>query len=174
VRNIAVSSALGSTGRARVRVAKRSNELPAATRSARSHVCRAEFRSTTTSPANRWTANTLESGLVETSRSHLDGGLGSSSIRGAYRRLELASDLKNARFTRASDSRASSFWRHAVTRHEHTTNTRIPLPAETSRLRIREAAAIYAKATAGPPDRAKLMELMHRNGISPVSPTPAR
>ena len=38
---------------------------------------------------------------------------------------------------------------------------------------FREAAAIYAEATAGPPDRAKLMDLMRRNGITPVPPAPA-
>ena len=38
---------------------------------------------------------------------------------------------------------------------------------------FREAAAIYAEATAGPPDRAKLMDLMRRNGITPVPPPPA-
>lgn len=32
---------------------------------------------------------------------------------------------------------------------------------------FREAAAIYAEATAGPPDRAKLMDLMRRNRITP-------
>lgn len=38
---------------------------------------------------------------------------------------------------------------------------------------FREAAAIYAEATAGPPDRAKLVDLMRRNGITPVPPPPA-
>lgn len=37
---------------------------------------------------------------------------------------------------------------------------------------FREAAAIYAEATAGPPDRAKLMELMRGNGITPSLPPP--
>jgi len=38
---------------------------------------------------------------------------------------------------------------------------------------FREAAAIYAEATAGPPDRAKFMSLMQRNGITPAPPPPA-
>src|SRR4051812_19475785 len=38
---------------------------------------------------------------------------------------------------------------------------------------FREAGAIYAEATAGPPDRAKLVDLMRRNGITPVPPPPA-
>ncbi len=33
---------------------------------------------------------------------------------------------------------------------------------------FREAAAIYAEATDGPPDRVKLMNLMQRNGITPA------
>ena len=35
---------------------------------------------------------------------------------------------------------------------------------------FREAAAIYAEATAGPPDRARFMDLMRRNGITPAPP----
>jgi hypothetical protein len=35
---------------------------------------------------------------------------------------------------------------------------------------FREAAAIYAEAVAGPPDRAKFMDLMRRNGITPAPP----
>ena len=38
---------------------------------------------------------------------------------------------------------------------------------------FREAAAIYAQATNGPPDRDKLMNLMRRNGITPAAPPDA-
>lgn len=38
---------------------------------------------------------------------------------------------------------------------------------------FREAAAIYAEATAGPPDRAMLVNLMQRNGITPAPAAPA-
>jgi len=38
---------------------------------------------------------------------------------------------------------------------------------------FREAAAIYAEAVSGPPDRAKLMDLMRRNGITPALPPAA-
>lgn len=38
---------------------------------------------------------------------------------------------------------------------------------------FREAAAIYADATTGPPDRKRLMDLMRRNGITPAPPTTA-
>ena len=38
---------------------------------------------------------------------------------------------------------------------------------------FREAAAIYAEATDGPPDRVKFMNLMQRNGITPAPPAPA-
>jgi quercetin dioxygenase-like cupin family protein len=37
---------------------------------------------------------------------------------------------------------------------------------------FREAAAIYAEAAAGPPDRAKFVDLMRRNGITPTPPPP--
>ncbi len=38
---------------------------------------------------------------------------------------------------------------------------------------FREAAAIYAAAVAGPPDRGKLIDLMRRNGITPSLQPPA-
>jgi quercetin dioxygenase-like cupin family protein len=38
---------------------------------------------------------------------------------------------------------------------------------------FREAAAIFAEATQGPPDREKLMSLMRRNGITPALPPAA-
>ena len=38
---------------------------------------------------------------------------------------------------------------------------------------FREAAAIYDEAKAGPPDRAKLTDLMRRNNITPAIPPPA-